>query len=86
MINPSNPDQNGVFTAAEIDYERKPTRSFFNFIWKSLFQGIRYSVGVTPEKEAELKMHVAKFEQMKKAREKRRAEREKRRARRNAAS
>ena len=82
IINPSNPDHNGVFTAARIDYERKPTRSFFNFIWKSLFQGIRYSVGVTPQKEAELKMHIAKFEQMKKAREKRRAEREKRRARR----
>lgn len=82
IINPSNPDNKGVFTTAVIDYERKPTRSFFNFIWKSLFQGIRYSVGVTPEKEAELKMHISKFEQMKKAREKRKAEREKRRAKR----
>ena len=82
VIKTDNPDANGLFTAAKINYERKPNRSFFNFIWKSLFQGIRYSVGVTPAKEAELKAHIAKFEQMKIEREKRRAARERRRAKR----
>ncbi|MET3112839.1 hypothetical protein AAKU52_000557 [Pedobacter sp. CG_S7] len=79
IINPDNPNKRGVFTAAKIAYDRKPSRSFFNFIWKSLFQGIRYSVGVTPQKEAQIKAQVAKFEKMKVDRDKRKVLREKRR-------
>jgi hypothetical protein len=81
VIKPDNPDHKGVFTTARIDYERKPTRSFFNFVWKSLFQGIRYSVGITPAKEAEVKAYVVKFEKIKKEREKRRAAKGKKRDR-----
>jgi hypothetical protein len=81
VINPSNPDARGIFKAARIKYERKPNRSFFNFIWKTLFQGIRHSVGVTPQKEAYIKAQIAKFEKMKVDREKRRVARELRRQR-----
>ena len=78
VINPANPNASGVFKPAKIDYERKPNRSFFNFIWKTLFQGIRHSVGVTPQKEAYIKAQLAKFEKMKADREKRKQAREKR--------
>lgn len=78
VIKPDNPDKLGIFRPARIDYIRAPTRSFFNFIWRSLFQGIRYSVGVTPQKEASIKAQVAKFEKMKADREKRKEAREKR--------
>ncbi len=83
MLNPDNPNAAGVLTSAKIDYERKPHRSFFAFVWKSLFQGIRYSVGVTPKKEAALKAQLDKFEQRKLDREQRKEEREKRRRNRN---
>lgn len=81
VINTANPDARGVFKAATINYERKPNRSFFNFIWKTLFQGIRHSVGVTPQKEAYIKAQLAKFEKMKADREKRKQAREKRKQR-----
>ncbi len=64
VINSDNPTNQGKFTAATINYERQPTASFFSFIWRSLFQGVKYSVGVTPQKEAEIDAQVAKFEKM----------------------
>jgi len=85
VINPDNPNPEGVLITAPIHYERVKTASFFNFIWRTLFQGIKYSVGVTPQKEQKIKRQIAKFEQIKSDRNKRRAEREKRRARQNAA-
>ncbi|WP_432710445.1 hypothetical protein [Pedobacter sp.] len=78
VINPANPNASGKLYVANIDYQRDPYRSFFNFIWKTLFQGIRNSVGVTPQKEAYVRAQVALFEQMKADREKRKLAREKR--------
>lgn len=80
VINPDNPNPEGVLITAPIRYERVKTASFFNFIWRTLFQGIKYSVGVTPQKEQKIKGQIAKFEQIKTDRNKRRADREKRRA------
>lgn len=51
VIYTDNPTMDGNFTVAPIYFERIPTASFFNFIWKTLFQGIKYSVGVTPQKK-----------------------------------
>lgn len=70
-----NPSKDGKYTSAKINYKRDPTASFFNFIWRTLFQGVKYSVGVTPQKEAEIKAQVAKFEKMKTDREARRLRR-----------
>lgn len=78
VINPSNPGLDGKFVTASVDYKRVPTGSFFNFIWKTLFQGVKYSVGFTPAKEKKIKDQIAKFEKIKadrQARQKRRAER-----------
>ncbi|SOD17440.1 hypothetical protein [Pedobacter xixiisoli] len=79
VIYSDNPSVDGKFTAAPIHYKRKPTGSFFNFVWKTLFQGVKYSVGFTPKKEAEIKGYVSRFEDMKNEREKRRIRRELRR-------
>ena len=82
IIYSDNPSDDGRFTVAPIHYQRKPTGSFFNFIWKTLFQGVKYSVGFTPEKVAEIKRYVSKFENMKDEREKRRVRRELRKSKR----
>jgi hypothetical protein len=73
-----NPSADGKFTGAKINFRREPTASFFSFIWKTLFQGVKYSVGVTPRKEAEIKAQVAKFEKMKDDRDERRMRRQER--------
>ena len=78
VINPSNPNAAGHFITAPIDYPRDATSSFFSFVWQSLFQGIKYTVGLTPQKEAEIAAQIAKFEKMKADREERRENRQKR--------
>lgn len=80
VINSDNPNTEGVLLNTPVRHKRVETASFFNFIWKTLFQGIKYSVGVTPEKERRIKLQIASFEQMKSDREKRRAERLKRKS------
>lgn len=74
-----NPTADGKFTSAKINFHREPMASFFSFIWKTLFQGVKFSVGVTPSKEAEIKAQVAKFEKMKDDRDERRMRRQERR-------
>jgi len=80
VIYADNPSKEGNFTSAVIHYKRKTTASFFNYIWKTLYQGVKYSVGVTPKKEAEIKAQIAKFEKMKADREERRWRRQLRKA------
>ena len=82
VINSDNPKADGVLLSRPISYRRIPTASFFNFIWRTLFQGIKHSVGVTDAKEQKIKTQIAKFEKIKSDRNKRRAERQKRRERR----
>ncbi|MEJ5994885.1 hypothetical protein WG904_10695 [Pedobacter sp. Du54] len=76
VIYSDNPSAEGKFTSAKIHYKREITASFFNYIWKTLFQGIQYSVGVTPQKEAEIRAQIAKFEKMKADRDERRYRRQ----------
>ncbi|MFP5080515.1 hypothetical protein [Pedobacter sp. JCM 36344] len=79
VINSDNPGKDGVFINAPINYQRTETASFFSFIWRTLFVGIKYSVGVTPKKEEEIYRKIQKFEQIKIDRDKRRSLKEKRR-------
>ncbi len=78
IINSSNPGRNGQFVTANINYKRPPDAAFFSYLHKSLFQGIRYSIGFTPEKEKEIKRQIQRFEQMKADREQRRERRKRR--------
>ncbi|WP_442589886.1 hypothetical protein ACSBL2_01365 [Pedobacter sp. AW31-3R] len=80
VIHPDNPDDKGKFITAPIYYQRDPKNSFFSFVWKTMFQGIKYTVGLTPEKEAEIQAQIDKFEQMKSDRDERRDARQKRKS------
>lgn len=55
IIHNSNPDEMGVFNQGDVYYERPESFSFFKFIWQSIFQGVKASVGVDKEREAKLK-------------------------------
>ncbi|UKT63470.1 hypothetical protein [Pedobacter mucosus] len=65
IINPENPSQNGKFISADVNYERPANSSFFNLIWRSLFAGIKHSIGITEEKQNEIKQHIKNFQDMK---------------------
>jgi hypothetical protein len=79
VINSDNPGRDGILITAPISYQRPETASFFSFIWRTLFVGIKYSVGITPKKELEISRKIEKFEQIKIDRDKRRSLKEKRR-------
>lgn len=79
VIKPDNPNAKGELTTVAMDFKRNPTNSFFSFVWQTLFQGIKYTVGLTPEKEAEINAQKLKFEKMKADRELRRESRQRRR-------
>lgn len=78
VINSDNPNSKGVFINASIVHKRVETASFFSFIWKTLFQGVKYSVGLTPQKEQKIKAQIARFEKIKADRQERIKRREKR--------
>jgi hypothetical protein len=80
LINTDNPTSSGKFTIAKVYYKRVPTASFFSFMWRTLFQGIKFSVGITPAKEAKIQQQVEWFEQLKKDRDNRKQRRELRKA------
>ncbi|RZK50862.1 MAG: hypothetical protein EOO99_01455 [Pedobacter sp.] len=82
VINGDNPNVEGQYTQAKINYKRETTASFFNFIWKSLFQGVKHSVGLTLAKELEIQRQIARFEKLKENREERKENREERKIKR----
>lgn len=79
ILNPNNPSKEGLLVTAKIHETRAKNGSFFHFIWKTLLQGIKHSVGITEAKEQKIKTQIATFEQIKHDREARQARREKRR-------
>jgi len=64
IINSENPGRDGNFISAKVNYVRPGNSSFFSMIWKTLFLGVKYSVGITEEKQTEIKEHIAKFKAM----------------------
>ncbi len=55
VIHKQNPNNKGEFTPGNIYFVRPKEASFFSFLWKSLFTGIKESVGVSQEKENKIK-------------------------------
>jgi len=49
FINDSNPDANGKYHVAQVDYERNPNHPFFKVVWQSLLQGIIECTGTDPK-------------------------------------
>lgn len=64
IINAENPGRDGKFTSASVNYSRIENTSFFNLIWRSLFVGIKNSVGITDEKQQEIRKHIKNFKEM----------------------
>ncbi len=94
LINSDNPSKKGKFTAGRIYYARPSYASFFNFLWQSLFSGLKESVGVSREKEQSLKYNAERIgnasvdikegihslkDKLKERRERKKLEKEKRR-------
>ena len=48
-------------------------------IWKSLFIGIKHSIGITEEKQNEIRQHIANFKAMKESHQQRKQKRLERR-------
>lgn len=46
LIKNDNPTKGEFVRTANITYERVPQASFFNLMWKSVFVGIRETVGI----------------------------------------
>lgn len=49
LINDSNPDANGKYHIAQVDYQRVPEYSHFKSIWKALQDGIVECIGINPK-------------------------------------
>lgn len=64
IITSENPGPDGKLVPVTVNYSRPANTSFFNMIWKSLFTGIKYSIGITEEKQNEVRKHIAKFKAM----------------------
>ncbi len=86
VIESDNPNAQGRFTNGKIAYERPATQSFFAYIWRSLFTGIKESVGVSKEKEERVKSRMEKIkrfiDRMKSNKEERKERRDERRKKR----
>lgn len=61
----SNPDKDGKLLPGPINYRREPTASFFNFLWKALFDGLKPSVGFTDQREQKMNNAVEKVKDAK---------------------
>lgn len=80
LVDNANPKgKNDPLKIAYPTYNRPKSGSFFNLMWKTIFEGLKVSVGITKEKEESLKNRAENFKKSKQNREKRKEERIKRR-------
>jgi hypothetical protein len=79
LVNNANPSENNKLIIAKPYYRRPPQSSFFNLLWKTIFEGIKQSIGLSEEKQARLTKRANDFLKARLNREKRRLERQKQR-------
>jgi len=88
VVKDENPAKGKPVRTADIVFERPPGASFFNLLWKSVFIGMRETVGLgiipmkTPEEGR--KVVVEKLQERKEKKESRKEKRQQRRAERKA--
>lgn len=78
VINESNPTKDEPVRISHPYYSRPHDASFFNVMWKVIFLGFKETIGITKEKEAEIKATAEKFKERQKRREERKLRRQKR--------
>ena len=54
-VRDDNPHKNGRFTEGMIYFERDPHKSIFNFLWKSIFSGIKSTIGINKDEQKQMK-------------------------------
>lgn len=81
LLKEDNPLKGEPLRAGKIEYTRPDSVSFYSMIWKSLFTGIKESIGMTPEREKKLQEQFKQFKSSKPKIE-RQLQREERRKRR----
>lgn len=80
IIKNDNPDEDGELRIGQTDAERLNSGSFFNLMWKSIFSGLKESVGFTlGSPETQQVKPLSNKEQRKLEREQRRNERKEKR-------
>lgn len=79
LVDNANPKGKDPLKIAYPTYKRPREGSFFNLMWKTVFEGLKTSVGITKDKEDKLKKRADQYKQNKSDREKRKEERIKRR-------
>lgn len=65
VVEESNPTKGSAVRKVDFVNNRNLSASFFNYLWKTLFVGIKSSVGVTPQKELEISNKFETFESIK---------------------
>ena len=79
LVDNANPKGKDPLKIAYPSYQRPRGASFFNLMWKTVFEGLKTSVGITKSKEESLKKRADQFKKDKSDRKERREERKKRR-------
>lgn len=79
LLYSNNPSPNEALRTGAIAFTRLKNKSIFNYLWKSLLSGFKSSVGITREKETQLRNMAEMFKDRKQRREQRRQERRERR-------
>lgn len=82
LLNNDNPKFNGKIIKPKFDIEYQKDYSFFGYIWKALFKGVKESVGLSEKMEKELKYRSNRIKQIKEYKEIRKAKKEIRKAKR----
>lgn len=77
VIKNENPDKDGTLRVGKADAERAYNNSFFNLMWKSVFAGIKQSVGATLKSVDKVQVEPTRKEVRKSKREARREARKK---------
>ena len=80
LLERNNPSGKKPIRVAKPYYTRPPEGSFFNLMWKTIFVGLKESVGITKEKEAKLLQRAENYIDAKEKREQRKNIRQKRKA------
>lgn len=74
FVRDQNPAKNGKFQEGVIYFERDVYKSIFNYLWKSIFSGIKSTIGINKKEQKE----IIKEEKKEKRVEKREAKKEER--------
>lgn len=75
VLSNDNPSVNGKFVKPTYVYTRLERQGYFAYIWKALFKGIKESVGLNSQMEAEIRNRVEQARHFKEQKKERQSER-----------